>query len=286
MATDTDKKPVKRKTAAEIRQAQREKQQQERTGFDQTRDNAHHYLQKWATDRNNWKFSSAKQRWIVQHLYMDSHIPADIFTIAIDYLAQSKGDTLRASMIGDAELIADPMLANNSDNATKARRERALGMLPSHVTKAEAKASKRAKAQEKVAADPAKKDDDEGTTMNEDTDDQEDPSTEPVSESACERAKRVIKALREPPKTDYQSITKRKRDSDDDETESTNEEPKKKAKKDSDKKQRKREKKMKRMEEKKAKKAEKKAKKAEKAEKESKKEKEKKAAKALKKLEK
>ncbi|KAJ1791991.1 hypothetical protein LPJ59_004904, partial [Coemansia sp. RSA 2399] len=197
-ATDTDKKPAKRKTAAEMRQAQRTKQQQQRTGFDQTRDNAHGYLKQWATDRENWKFNSAKQRWIVQHLYMDALMPANIFDIALDYLSQSKAETFRTSMIDDARLIADPMLANNSDGAQKSRRARALGLLPSHVTKAESKATK--KATKKAAkgaklADPAADAKADGDKISEDdegpnNDADQEQSTAEVSETACQRATR------------------------------------------------------------------------------------------------
>ncbi|KAJ1667425.1 hypothetical protein IW140_000862 [Coemansia sp. RSA 1813] len=290
--TATETKPTKRKTAAEIRQAQREKQKQERSGFDQTRNNAHSYLKQWAEDRDNWKFNSAKQRWIVQHIYIDSFVPADIFDIAVDYLAHSKGDALRTSMIDDAKLIIDPMLANNSSDAAKSRRSRALGMLPSHVTKGEAKANKkvRAQAQTPKLADPstnAKTDD--GKESKEDEDpaqaaDQE-SGTVDVSESTCQRAKRIIKALSEQPKQEYEPRNsmsendKRKRkdddsdDSDDgddsDESSSEEETPKKKSKKERKDKERrlKKEEKAKKKAEKAAKKERKKERKAKREEK-------------------
>ncbi|KAJ2401315.1 hypothetical protein GGI23_001482 [Coemansia sp. RSA 2559] len=285
--TDTDKKPTKRKTAAEIRQAQRTKQQQQRTGFDQTRDNAHEYLKQWATDFENWKFNSAKQRWIVQHLYMDAHMPAEIFNIAIDYLKRCKGETLRTSMIDDARLIVDPMLANNSNDIQKTRRARALGLLPSHVTKAESKATKKAAKTAKAnLADPAADakaggdevpNDDEGSSNDAD----QEQNTAGVSETACQRAARVIEALSEQPKqTNDKSGSKRKRTDDDDkDTMLKNKEHRKKAKEEEVKKRRearamkKEEKekikaeKMAKKERKKARKIEKEKKKAEKAQK-------------------
>ncbi|KAJ2759069.1 hypothetical protein H4S06_002403 [Coemansia sp. BCRC 34490] len=210
------KKPAKRKTTTEMREAKRQKLHQERNGFDQTRDNAHSYLRQWTESPGEWKFNSAKQRWIVQHVYSDSLIPDDIFEIAVKYLAQSRGESLRAGMMDDARLVIDPahITTGGDDASANARRLRALGLFPSHVTKGEANAMKKAKAQAKLAgasdaAPPPK------PIVSNLAADQDSASVE-VSESTVGRARRIIEALSKPPQQDEDrddSSTSRKRKS-------------------------------------------------------------------------
>ncbi|KAJ2523284.1 hypothetical protein GGI11_001508 [Coemansia sp. RSA 2049] len=230
------KKPAKRKTTTEMREAKRQKLHQERNGFDQTRDNAHSYLRQWTESPGEWKFNSAKQRWIVQHVYSDSLVPDDIFEIAVKYLAQSRGESLRAGMMDDARLVIDPahITTGGDDARANARRLRALGLFPSHVTKGEANAMKKAKAQAKLAgasdaAPPPK------PIVSNLAADQDSASVE-VSESTVGRARRIIEALSKPPQQDEDrddSSTSKKRKSASD-AETTVTEKKKKKMKDKD----------------------------------------------------
>ncbi|KAJ2671102.1 hypothetical protein GGI25_005624 [Coemansia spiralis] len=239
-STTVEKKEPKRKTAAEIRNIQREKKRMAREGHDETRENAHSYIKQWAEDRSSWKFNSAKQRWIAQHIYMESLVPADIFDVAVDYLASSQG-MLRDTMVEDARLVVDPMLANNTDS--QKRRRRALGMLPSHVTKAEAKASKKAKSSVKPAA-ADENGDDQDEAAEQDIDNNVSDVTTP--ENIIERAKRIIEALSKKAGSHEKALSKskekkksekRKRSSSDDSDDSDDEgslideSPKKKIKK-------------------------------------------------------
>ncbi|KAJ2663988.1 hypothetical protein IWW48_001000 [Coemansia sp. RSA 1200] len=240
------KKPAKRKTTTEMREAKRQKLHQERNGFDQTRDNAHNYLRQWTERSDDWKFNSAKQRWIVQHIYSDSLVPDDIFDIAVKYLAQSRGESLRASMMDDARLVIDPTYVATSgggdDGKANARRLRALGLFPSHVTKGEANAMKKARAQAKLAgasdagpdgaAPPPK------PIVSNLAADQDSANVE-VSENTVGRARRIIEALSKPPQQDdgddnSSRSKKRKSASDAESTVTEKSLEKKKVKKDKD----------------------------------------------------
>ncbi|KAJ2744097.1 hypothetical protein GGI20_003237 [Coemansia sp. BCRC 34301] len=136
-------KPAKRRSAAEIRHIKKEKQRVAREGSEATRAAAHQYLQQWSSDRESWKFNKARQLWIVRHLYLETQVPSDLFELAIQYLDGS-GDVLRKSLVADARLVAEPMSAITPE--LQAMRSKTLGLMPSHVTKAEANAAKRTKA--------------------------------------------------------------------------------------------------------------------------------------------
>ncbi|KAJ2909372.1 hypothetical protein GGI21_001946, partial [Coemansia aciculifera] len=152
----TADRPTKRRTAAEIRHVKKEKQRVAREGSEATRAAAHQYLQQWSNDRESWKFNKARQLWIVRHLYLESQVPSDLFELAIQYLDGS-GDVLRKSLASDARLIAEPMSAITPE--LQAMRSKALGLMPSHVTKAEAKAARKTKVvKDKAPASAAAKD--------------------------------------------------------------------------------------------------------------------------------
>ncbi|KAJ2471882.1 hypothetical protein GGI02_001977, partial [Coemansia sp. RSA 2322] len=140
--SETTDKPAKRKSAAEIRRINKEKQRVAREGSDSTRAAAHQYLRQWSDDRASWKFNKARQLWIIRHLYLESQVPNDVFDLAIQYLDGS-GDVLRKSLVSDARLVAEPMSAITAELQTM--RSKALGLMPSHVTKAEANAVRRTK---------------------------------------------------------------------------------------------------------------------------------------------
>ncbi|KAJ2004615.1 hypothetical protein H4R26_002405 [Coemansia thaxteri] len=199
--SETTDKPAKRKSAAEIRRINKEKQRVAREGSDSTRAAAHQYLRQWSDDRASWKFNKARQLWIIRHLYLESQVPNDVFDLAIQYLDGS-GDVLRKSLVSDARLVAEPMSAITAELQTM--RSKALGLMPSHVTKAEANAVRRTKSSKEkptattaaAAASTAK----EG----EKTKGAEEPVSVPAekgeadsatSETAVKRAARVIEVL-------------------------------------------------------------------------------------------
>ncbi|KAJ2290793.1 hypothetical protein IWW55_006054, partial [Coemansia sp. RSA 2706] len=132
-------RPAKRKTSAQIKRANREKLRILREGAIETQQHAHQYLTTWSTDRANWKFNKARQLWIIRHLYVDAQVPSPVFDTAVQYLAESS-DTLRQCLLEDARLVANPAAATTEE--LQAKRTRVLGLMPSHVTKGEARAIK------------------------------------------------------------------------------------------------------------------------------------------------
>ncbi|KAJ2482828.1 hypothetical protein IWW56_000836 [Coemansia sp. RSA 2131] len=183
----TAPKPVKRNTGAQIKQANREKQRIFREGSIETQQHAHTYLTTWNCDKSSWKFNKARQLWIIRHLYDSSRMPLDMFEIAVRYLAESMGK-LRDTLLEDAQLVANPTMAVTDEQ--KAQRTRVLGLMPSHVTKGDAKMQKRAKASAK--AEDAKDEKDEEAKKEE--------SVQPVEVEVGtrERAERIIDALTKP----------------------------------------------------------------------------------------
>ncbi|KAJ2077822.1 hypothetical protein H4R24_004898 [Coemansia sp. RSA 988] len=248
--SDTEEQPqkvAKRKSSAEIRKARRERERAAREGTLETQQSAHQYLQTWEQDRKQWKFNKAKQLWIVRHLYSETRVPAPLFDIAVRYLAGSKG-MLRDSMLKDARLIANPAEAITEQQ--KQLRIRALGLMPTHVTKREAKANKRvndtaavaaaANAAETSTADTGEEiigdKPTQTTNADEDGDNNEDDVTD-VPLSIRERADRVIEVLTCPipvETEDTEGDTKRKQpdssDSDDSDAETMKKSKKRKSK--------------------------------------------------------
>ncbi|KAJ2613841.1 hypothetical protein H4S08_002008 [Coemansia sp. RSA 1365] len=201
--SDTEVQPqkqTKRKSSAEIRKARREKERIAREGALETQQSAHQYLQTWDQHRKQWKFNKAKQLWIVRHLYSESQVPAPLFDIAVRYLGGTKG-MLRDSMLKDARLISNPAEAITEQQ--KQLRTRALGLMPTHVTKGEAKAKRRVN--EKAAATATTNTGQETSTdktsqttsVDEDDDTKEDEVSD-VPLGIRERADRVIEILTSP----------------------------------------------------------------------------------------
>ncbi|KAJ2862967.1 hypothetical protein GGH94_003934 [Coemansia aciculifera] len=281
--TEVVDKHAKRKSAAEIRHIKKEKQRIAREGSEETRAAAHQYLQQWSTDRGSWKFNKARQLWIIRHLYLETQVPADIFELAIQYLDGS-GDVLRKSLVSDARLVAEPMSAITPELQTM--RSKSLGLMPSHVTKAEANAAKRTKAaKDKPAATVVAAKEGEKTKTGgsaEAVSAENEAADGAVSESTMKRAMRVIEVLAaskpvEPVATKETKTKRKQPDSSDessDDSSSDEDEKDKKKKRKTEKKDRKSEKKSKDKSEKKSDKKEKKSK--DKKEKETKDKKEKK----------
>ncbi|KAJ2581659.1 hypothetical protein GGH95_001961 [Coemansia sp. RSA 1836] len=195
-------KPAKRRSAAEIRHIKKEKQRVAREGSEATRAAAHQYLQQWSSDRESWKFNKARQLWIVRHLYLETQVPSDLFELAIQYLDGS-GDVLRKSLVSDARLVAEPMSAITPE--LQAMRSKTLGLMPSHVTKAEANAARKTKtAKDKTPAaaaaatavakdgEKAKSSGAEAAPVEKDAPAAADGA---VSESTMKRATRIIEVL-------------------------------------------------------------------------------------------
>ncbi|KAJ2132532.1 hypothetical protein GGF48_000848 [Coemansia sp. RSA 921] len=224
----TAPKPVKRNTGAQIKQANREKQRIFREGSIETQQHAHTYLTTWNTDRSAWKFNKARQLWIIRHLYNASLMPLDMFEIAVQYLAESMGK-LRSTLLEDAQLVANPTMAITDEQ--KAQRTRVLGLMPSHVTKGDAKMQKRAKASAK--AEEAQDGEKDGEAKKEE-------SVQPVEVEVGtrERAERVIDALTKPKTekpvvddSDEEEKPKKKRKSDEKESKSDKKAKKEKSEK-------------------------------------------------------
>ncbi|KAI8326158.1 hypothetical protein GQ54DRAFT_140145 [Martensiomyces pterosporus] len=203
-------KVVKRKTAAEIRKANREKQRISREGSEETRNNAHAYLKLWSEDRLSWKFNKAKQLWVVRHLYVESQLPSAMFDIAVKYLGESKG-VLRDNLIKEAKLVCEPMSATTA--ALQQLRTKVLGQMPSHVTKGEARSIKKAKAEAKIAmalsqTDGKESDEAAAEATTEPAEDRGDSSKSAVDgatpDGIVNRASRILEALtaRAPSKTE------------------------------------------------------------------------------------
>ncbi|KAJ1840517.1 hypothetical protein LPJ70_004618 [Coemansia sp. RSA 2708] len=201
-------RPAKRKTSAQIKRANREKLRILREGAIETQQHAHQYLTTWSTDRANWKFNKARQLWIIRHLYVDAQVPSPVFDTAVQYLAESS-DTLRQCLLEDARLVANPAAATTEE--LQAKRTRVLGLMPSHVTKGEARAiklkKKKLKQQQQSQAVDAnqseggsggekkEKKQDDGAEQN---DDNAEPEVAEVAVSTRERAERIIEAMFKP----------------------------------------------------------------------------------------
>ncbi|KAJ2261152.1 hypothetical protein GGI01_002496 [Coemansia sp. RSA 376] len=271
--TEVVEKHVKRKSAAEIRHIKKEKQRIAREGSDATRAAAHQYLQQWSTDRGSWKFNKARQLWIIRHLYLETQVPADIFDLAIQYLDGS-GDVLRKSLVSDARLVAEPMSAITSELQTL--RSKSLGLMPSHVTKAEANAAKRTKAakDKPVPTAVVSKEGEKTKTGGAEAVSAENEAADgAVSESIMKRAMRVIEVLAAAkpvePVASKEPKTKRKQpdssdESSDDSSSDEDEKEKKKKKRKTEKKDKKSDKKSDKKEKKSKDKSEKKSDKKEK----------------------
>ncbi|KAJ2492433.1 hypothetical protein IWW37_001480 [Coemansia sp. RSA 2050] len=270
-------KYAKRKTAAEIRHIKKEKQRVAREGSEETRAAAHQYLRQWSTDRGSWKFNKARQLWIVRHLYLETQVPSDIFELAIQYLDGS-GDMLRKSLVSDARLVAEPMSAITPE--LQAMRSKSLGLMPSHVTKAEANAAKRKKAAKDKPVTPviaAKEGEKPGEKSGaEPVAAENEPADGAASESTMKRAMRVIEVLAAPkpvePVASKETKKKRKQSTPDTSDESSGD-----SSSDGDEKAKKKRKTEKKSKDKKEKKEKKSRDKADKKEKKSKDKKEKKA---------
>ncbi|ORX67405.1 hypothetical protein DL89DRAFT_269235, partial [Linderina pennispora] len=141
-------KPAKRKTAAEIRHIHKEQQRIAREGSAETQEGAHAYLQQWEEERDAWKFNKAKQNWIIRHLYVATQIPEPQFAIALKYFSVLTGK-LRDSLLKEARLVRDPVTADSPE--LQQLRSKALGVLPSHVTKAQANSIKKARREARIA---------------------------------------------------------------------------------------------------------------------------------------
>ncbi|KAJ1717990.1 hypothetical protein LPJ61_006973, partial [Coemansia biformis] len=135
-------RPAKRKSLAEMRLARRERQRIAQEGAVGTQEDAHQYLQAWDQHREQWKFNKAKQLWLVRHLYVEAKVPPATFDIAARYLSSTKG-MLRESLLRDARLIANPAEAATEEQ--QALRTKALGLMPSHVSKGDARAARKAR---------------------------------------------------------------------------------------------------------------------------------------------
>ncbi|KAJ2821610.1 hypothetical protein FBU31_004848, partial [Coemansia sp. 'formosensis'] len=252
---------VKRKSAAEIRHIKKERQRVAREGSEETRTAAHQYLQQWSSDRASWKFNKARQLWVIRHLYLETQVPADIFELAIQYLDGS-GDVLRKSLVADARLVAEPMSAITPE--LQAMRAKSLGLMPSHVTKAEANA-KRTKSKDKTAAPAAA-----AAKEGEKTETADNDAEGAVSEGTMKRALRIIEILAAvkpvEPVAKKETKTKRKQaessDESSDDSSSDEDEKEKKKKRKTEKKEKKSDKKEKKSKDKSDKKSDKKDKKS------------------------
>ncbi|KAJ1931850.1 Eukaryotic translation initiation factor 3 subunit L, partial [Kickxella alabastrina] len=117
-------KPQKRKTTAEIRDINKEKERVQREGSDETLQAAHQYLNQWVQDRGSWKFNKAKQLWLLRHIYSDTKIPTTLFPSALQYFAAA-GDGLKKTMVDNARLVCHPMSANTDE--LRALRNKIIG---------------------------------------------------------------------------------------------------------------------------------------------------------------
>ncbi|KAJ2717187.1 hypothetical protein H4R19_000131 [Coemansia spiralis] len=189
-------KPGKRKSLAEMRSARRERQRVAQEGSAETQEDARQYLETWDQRYGEWKFNKAKQLWLVRHLYVEAKVPAAVFDIAARYLGSAKG-MLRESLLRDARLIANPATAASDEQ--QALRTKALGLMPTHVTKSAASAERKARQDAKRAelAAAESKDADEGDTKAADSSAEHDTEAE-LPSAARDRAQRIIAILTQP----------------------------------------------------------------------------------------
>ncbi|KAJ2803765.1 hypothetical protein H4R21_001902, partial [Coemansia helicoidea] len=232
--------PAKRKSLAEMRSARRERQRVAQEGSAETQDDARQYLETWDQRRAEWKFNKAKQLWLVRHLYVEAKVPPAVFDIAERYLGSTKGQ-LRETLLRDARLIANPAAAATDEQQTL--RTKALGLMPSHVSKSTATAARKARQDAKraaLAAAEGKGDGDDGGAGDAEAAEAsaESPDVEAeLPSGARDRAQRIIAALTqpapEPPKsTPSTKKPKRARAADSSSSDSDEEPRAKKSKKD------------------------------------------------------
>ncbi|KAJ2697950.1 hypothetical protein FB645_005780 [Coemansia sp. IMI 203386] len=250
------KRPLKRKTAAEIRKINREKRLQAHEGFEETRTAALDYLKQYTDDRAAWKFNKAKQLWLVRHMYVESKIPEDVFPSLVQYL-RSAGQGLRTTVLKDAKLISQPITATTPELQTA--RKKALGLLTALPTKSNPQLRKLSKKKMEKEGQETNKDgdvaeQDAGADKAEDPEDAEEDATDAAlastPQTVVDRALVIIEELEKPvPKPEAPEKKSKKRKSSDDEDSDASESksddesedgaPKKKSKKSKDKKDKK-----------------------------------------------
>ncbi|KAJ1814174.1 hypothetical protein LPJ56_003131 [Coemansia sp. RSA 2599] len=215
------KKPLKRKTASEIRMINREKRRQANEGFEQTRTAALSYLEQYTKDRQAWKFSKAKQLWLIRHMYVESKVPDDVFPSLVQYL-RTMGDRLKAAVISDARLISQPITATTPE--LQMARKKALGLLTTPPTKSTAQQrKKKQKANANANADANANAEGDGksenTDQNADADTVEDAAETTLTntpQTIIDRALMIIEEVSKPVvKQDESSKASKKRKSSD-----------------------------------------------------------------------
>lgn len=62
------------------------------------------YLKLWKNDKKNWSFKKIQQVWLLKHLYNDSVIPDDYFSILMEYMKNAKGNA-KLQTLKEAETL-------------------------------------------------------------------------------------------------------------------------------------------------------------------------------------